>query len=129
MRLVVLGAILVALSAQAAAVSGDPRPSPREEAVRFEEGKGIAQPVLVKKVPPVYPADARKEKVTGIVVVDATIGTDGKILKAEAVEGDDARLRQAAEDAVRQWEYKPVTDAAGRPVQVVFRVTVNFQLR
>ena len=128
MRLVALGIALVALSALSAAAPGDLQPSPPEKAVRFEEGKGIAKPVLVKKVAPAYPEDARKEKATGVVVVDATIGTDGKILKAEAIEGSDARLRRAAVDSVRQWEYEPARDASGRPVAVVMRVTVKFRL-
>ena len=55
---------------------------------------------MVSSTPPVYPAMARTQGVQGVVVIDATIDSAGKVVGATVVSGP-ALLRQAAVDAVR----------------------------
>jgi TonB family protein len=68
---------------------------------------------LVKKVEPVYPSEAAAQHISGTVRVYFVIGADGVVYNAHAISGeglsDDPSLRQAAEDAVRQWRYTPAT--------------------
>ena len=71
-----------------------------------------------------YPAIAQSAHVTGAVIIEATIGPDGKVIDAKVVRSIPL-LDQAALDAVRQWEYTP-TLLNGVPVPVVMTVTVNF---
>ncbi len=97
--------------------------------VRFEKDKGITEPVIVSKASPVYPEDAKKDKVEGTVVIDATIDVAGKVVDARVVTGAEPRLDKAALEAVRQWTYKPARNAKGTPVAVIFTVTVRFTLR
>ncbi len=75
---------------------------------------------------PNYPPLARQARVSGVVRVEATIGRDGRIVKAAAISGPPL-LRQAATDAVRQWIYKPTT-LNGQAVEVVTQVDVTFNL-
>jgi TonB family protein len=90
-------------------------------------GGQIRTPAKIKDVQPVYPAIAQSARVQGAVVIEATIGADGKVADAKVVQSIPL-LDQAALDAVRQWEYTP-TLLNGVPVPVVVAVTVNFTRR
>jgi TonB family protein len=74
---------------------------------------------LVRKVDPVYPAEAAAQHIGGTVRVSVVIGADGLIHSAHAISGeglsDDPGLRKAAEDAVSQWLYTPAT-VDGKPL-------------
>jgi protein TonB len=65
--------------------------------------------------------------VLGVVIIDATIGQDGKVKDARVLRSIPL-LDQAALDAVRQWEFTP-TLLNGVPVPVIMTVTVNFTLQ
>jgi protein TonB len=87
-------------------------------------GGQIKLPTKVKDVKPVYPAIAQSAHVSGTVVIEATIGTDGKVADTKVIHSVPL-LDQAAVDAVRQWEYIP-TLLNGVPVPLLTKVTVNF---
>jgi len=87
-------------------------------------GGGIAPPTKIKNVNPVYPADALAARVAGVVIIEAVIGPDGKVLDARVLRSIPL-LDQAALDAVRQWEFTP-TLLNGTAVPVVMTATVNF---
>ena len=76
-------------------------------------------------VKPVYPAIALKAGVSGAVIIEATIGADGKVIDAQVLRSI-PMLDEAALDAVRQWEYRP-TFLNGVAVPVVMTVTINFK--
>jgi len=82
---------------------------------------GAAVGLLVSKVSPRYPIDAKRTHTQGTVVLDAVIGTDGTIKELNVVSGPDL-LQQAAVDAVKQWRYRPYL-LNGAPVEV--RTTIN----
>ena len=88
-------------------------------------GGQIKPPTKVKDVTPVYPAIARSARVTGAVVIAATIDEEGKVIDAKVVRSVPL-LDQAALDAVQQWEYLP-TLLNGVPVPVLVTVTINFK--
>jgi TonB family protein len=92
-------------------------------AVRIGRGQ-IKTPTKIKDVKPVYPAIARSARVAGMVMIEATIGPDGKVIDAKVVRSIPL-LDQAALDAVRQWEYTPPL-LNGVPVPVLVTVTINF---
>jgi TonB family protein len=87
-------------------------------------GGRIMEPKKIKDVQPVYPAIAQSARVSGVVTIEATIGSDGKVIDAKVVHSVPL-LDQAALDAVRQWEYLP-TMLNGVPVPVLVTVTINF---
>ncbi len=104
-----------------------PAPTPPPAAAPVRVGGAIAQPRKTKEVKPSYPAAAQAARVQGVVILEATIGTNGKVEEAKILRSI-PRLDAAALDAVRQWEYTP-TLLNGVPVPVIMTVTVNFELK
>jgi protein TonB len=89
-------------------------------------GGDIREPRKVKHVAPEYPDLAMKARVTGIVIVEALIGPDGRVGSATVLRGVPL-LDEAALNAVRQWVYTP-TLLNGIPVPVIMTITLRFNL-
>ena len=87
---------------------------------------GVMAGLILHKVDPVYPEDAKATGVSGAVVMAAMIDDLGKIAKLTVVSGPE-KLRDAALDAVNQWTYKPFL-LNGKPVFVQTQITVNFTI-
>jgi protein TonB len=104
------------------------RDQPANQAVAspVRVGGNIKPPERLKYVPPEYPPIAVSARVQGVVIVEATIGTDGRVTAAKVLRSIPL-LDQAALDAVRQWEFTP-TLLDGKTVPVVMTVTVSFTL-
>ena len=65
--------------------------------------------------------------VQGSVVLQAIIGVDGNIENLRVLSGPTV-LSLAAQQAVRQWHFKPYLQN-GQPVETKSRITVNFSIR
>jgi len=87
---------------------------------------GVTTGLLVKKVNPVYPDEARAAHIQGTVVLQAEISETGDITDLELVDGP-IELAGSAVAAVRQWKYKPYL-LLGQPVIVSTPIQVNYQL-
>lgn len=109
----------------AAAPEAPAAPPPPAEPVRV--GGSITPPVKVTDVKPVYPAIAMAARVQGVVIIEATIGSDGHVIGTRILRSIPL-LDQAAVEAVSQWIFTPTT-LNGVPVPVVMTVTVQFALR
>ena len=94
---------------------------------RVRVSQGVTQGMLVYQVAPVYPSDARHNRIQGTVLLKAVIGKDGNIMDLQVVSGPKELLR-AAIGAVQQWRYRPYL-LMGKPVEVDTQIQVNFQLR
>src|SRR5262249_20882498 len=79
-----------------------------------------------KHVPPVFPPEAYKANISGVVIIEATIGADGRVSDTKVLRSIPL-LDQPAVDAVRQWEFEP-TLLNGVAVPVIMTVTVTFTL-
>jgi TonB family protein len=82
--------------------------------------------VVSQPVKPSYPLLARQMKVEGSVILQALIGRDGLIQDLHVVSGPPI-LASAAEEAVKQWHFKPHYQGAD-PVETQARITVNFTI-
>jgi protein TonB len=102
-----------------------PPPPPPQAPIRV--GGNIKPPQKRRHVNPVYPPIAQSARVQGVVIIEATIGPDGKVKDAKVLRSIPL-LDSAALDAVRQWEFTP-TLLNGVPVPVIMTVTVNFTLQ
>lgn len=127
----VLAAVLVvgivpmaSLRAVAAVLPSAPKAVHEQQPVRT--GGTVQPPTKIKHVAPVYPELAIQSRVQGVVIIEATIGTDGSVTDAR-VARPVALLDEAAVAAVRQWKFAPTT-LNGEPVPVIMAVTVTFSL-
>jgi TonB family protein len=92
----------------------------------FKGGQDAMMKYLGKELN--YPADARKEKVEGRVIVKFVVNKDGSISKVETLKENDSRL---AKEAVRVVKAMPVWNPGkkdGNPVAVEFILPVSFKL-
>jgi len=90
-------------------------------------GGDIREPKKIRDVKPAYPPEALAAGVSGVVMLEATIGKDGSVTDARILRSI-AGLNEAALSAVREWRYTP-TLLNGQPVEVIMTVTVNFQAK
>jgi len=74
-----------------------------------------------------YPLLGQHMSVWGSVVLQAVVSADGIIESLRVISGP-AILTSAAEQAVRQWRFKPYLQN-GRPVETKARLTVNFSIK
>jgi TonB family protein len=95
-----------------------------EQTLRISQG--VSQGLILKKLQPAYPPQARQMRLEGKVELQANISRSGSISSIKQLSGDPV-LGRAAMDAVRQWKYKPYY-LNGEPVEVETQVTVNFKL-
>ena len=94
---------------------------------RVKVSSGVTTGLLIKKVNPIYPTDARAAYIQGTVVLRAEISKAGDITDLELVDGP-IELAGSAVAAVRQWKYKPYL-LMGQPVTVDTQIQVNYQLQ
>ena len=84
-------------------------------------------PEIRQTVDTTYPLLGQHMRVQGSVVLQALVGTDGNIEDLRVLSGP-AILTAAAQQAVRQWRFKPYLQN-GQPVETKARITVNFSIR
>jgi serine/threonine-protein kinase len=87
---------------------------------------GVAVGMLLEKTAPTYPPIAKAARVSGTVILQATISKTGTIENLRVVSGP-PMLQQAALDAVKTWRYRPYL-LFGEPVEVETTVNVIFTL-
>jgi len=87
----------------------------------------IKPPKRIKGVDPIYPEEAKKEGIEGVVILEATTGIYGRVQETKILRSI-PELDQAAIDAVMQWVYEPFM-IDGKPRGVIFTVTVVFMLK
>lgn len=103
-----------------------PSPSNDRTVGRVRISAGVSSRLLVKKVSPQYPEDARRARVQGVVVLRADISKAGDIESVEMVTGPPV-LVDAAIDAVKKWKYKPYL-LQGEPQEVETTIEIHFNL-
>lgn|GEM_PF-3129290 len=66
----------------------------------------IRPPQLIKKVNPIYPEEAKKKGLEGVVILEAETDPFGNIVRTQILRSV-PEFDQAAIEAVRQWKYAP----------------------
>ena len=103
-----------------------PTPPPAHaEPVRI--GGIITAPALLHRVEPVYPNIAVTAKLGGVVILEATVGTDGCVESVRVLRSR-GFLEAAAIEALKQWRYSPLI-LDGVPVSFVLTVTFSFSVQ
>lgn len=75
------------------------------------QAQSARQPIVIQAAAPVYPFLATFARVSGTVVVEVRIGEKGDVTAVRTIEGHEL-LRQAAENAARQWVFTPLENQA-----------------
>jgi TonB family protein len=111
--------------------AAEPGPSPMSSAgpepVRFEPDGEVTEPRPIHKVNPKYPEEARKNRITGVVVCETVITSEGRISDVKIVRTADEVFNQPTIDALTQWEFEPAT-LDGQPVDVYYVLTIKYSL-
>jgi periplasmic protein TonB len=94
----------------------------------YRPGSGITAPTILQEVKPDYTDDARRRSLSGDVVLEIVVKSDGRVGAVRIVQGLGAGLDQRAVEAVRQWRFSPAR-RFGTPVDVLVEVAVEFRLR
>jgi TonB family protein len=102
-------------------------PSLPANAAERERLSAEGAPELRQPVDATYPLLGRHSRVQGSVVLQAVVGADGVIVDLRVLSGP-AILTAAAQQAVRQWRFKPYLQN-GQPVETKAKITVNFSIR
>lgn len=87
----------------------------------------LAPPKPVKKVQPFYAEEIKKKGIEGTVILEVKTDKKGNIVDITVIKSVHPELDSAAESALKQWKYEPASKD-GKPVSVVFTVSVDFKL-
>lgn len=93
----------------------------------YRVGGDVKAPVVISRVEPAYTDDARRARISGIVILESVIDHTGVVTDVRVLKPLPFGLSEAAVDAVKQWVFKPAT-LNGEAVDVMFNLTVNFKL-
>jgi periplasmic protein TonB len=94
----------------------------------YRPGSGVEPPRLLREVKAQYTEDARARGVTGDVVLEIVIRSDGSVGDVKVLRGLGFGLNDRAVAAVRNWKFSPAR-RLGTPVDVIVEVEVEFSLR
>jgi len=85
----------------------------------------VMEKLLIHRVEPTYPAEARRANLQGIIALDIVVGRDGSVASMRPLNGPDI-LARAAMDALRWWKFEPYR-VNGEPAVVETTVAVEFK--
>jgi len=98
-----------------------------EGPMRVHVSAAVLDEYVTHRSQPIYPLIAKTAGVEGMVVLDIVVDSKGNLHDVKVLSGP-ALLVRGAEEAVRQWRFKPyVVD--GSPVEMESQISMNFRLR
>jgi TonB family protein len=86
---------------------------------------GVTSPQCLYCPQPKLSKAARKAKVSGTVLLDVTVTSNGQVAKPMVVKGSGTGLDEQALEAVRNWKMKPASGPDGKPVDCRVQVEVT----
>ncbi len=104
-----------------------PPPRNPEGPMRFVVGGAMTEPVKLTGAGPVYPEAARRARIQGVVVLELTIDTEGRVTQIHTLRPLPLGLTEAAVAAIRTWQFQP-SILNGQPVALNYIMTVRFHL-
>lgn len=87
---------------------------------------GVIAGTKISGINPIYPPEAKVNRIQGAVVLRAIIAKTGAVDALQVVSGPE-ELRQSALEAVSQWTYRPYL-LNGQPIAVETTITINYTL-
>jgi TonB family protein len=93
---------------------------------RLRVSQNVEQGLLVTKVNPQYPQEAKDQHIQGAVVLSVIVDKEGNVANVQLISGHPL-FAPVAIEAVKQWKYRPYL-VDGTPLEVNTQVRVNFTL-
>ena len=103
-----------------------PPPPPAPAAPVRITGQMVA-PALLHRVEPVYPAAASEAHLSGLVILEVVVDTQGRVESVKVLRSRHPWLDNAAIQALREWRYSPLV-LNGNPTPFVLTVTFSFHV-
>ena len=97
-------------------------------AARIARAAASSPPRLIKEVRADYTDAARRQNISGEVVLEIVVRSDGSVGDVRVLRRLGSGLDERAVQAVRQWRFSPAR-LKGAPVDVIVEVSVEFKLR
>jgi periplasmic protein TonB len=94
----------------------------------YRPGSGVEPPRLLQEVKASYTDEARRQGISGDVVLEIVVRHDGSVGDVRVLHGLGGGLNDRAVQAVRQWRFSPA-HRLGAAVDVIVEVAVEFKLR
>lgn len=91
--------------------------------------KKVTPPKLVKNSPPIYPAEARKARVEGQVILKITVDVDGQVVEATVDTGAGFGMDEAALEAAKGLVFEPAKFADGTAFKATIKWRYRFELK
>ncbi|HEY1107547.1 MAG TPA: energy transducer TonB [Opitutaceae bacterium] len=93
----------------------------------YDISQVTSQPRPVSQSAPRYPRELRAERISGEATIHFIVNRNGEVVAPIVVKADDARLGEAAREAVATWRFEPAR-VDGRPVDCAMMVPITFSL-
>ncbi len=101
---------------------------PSQTTLRGATSKTATEAKMLRAVSPVYPAQAKREGIEGVVVVAVTIDAAGHVESVTVLRGLGYGLDESATRAVRETAWAPGS-LDGRPVRTTRRLNIRFSIQ
>ncbi|HEY1937518.1 MAG TPA: energy transducer TonB [Candidatus Angelobacter sp.] len=115
----------IALMVNAIWSFGMQSPPAHSTPMRLRVSGAVMEGLVIHKVMPEYPDEAKRVRATGDVTVAIVINQQGNVISAALIKGNPV-LADAAIDAVKQWKYNPYI-LNGVPIEVETTAVVVFK--
>ena len=100
---------------------------PKSESRVPRAGKnGVTRPECIHCPEPQYNEEARKAHLSGTVLIDVTVTTEGKVINPIVLRAPGVPLIEVALAQVQKWKFKPAVNAEGKPVDCRQLLQINF---
>ena len=106
------------------------KPWPPEGVLVLNKSEGLKAPELVREFKPGYTAEAMRQRIQGLVEVQAIVLADGTVGDVRVVRSLDKEfgLDEQAVKTVKQWQFRP-GQKDGKAVPVLVSIEMTFTLR
>jgi TonB family protein len=91
-------------------------------------GPGMLPPAVQQRVEPQYTDEARRSRLSGTVVLQAVVRSDGTVDVLRVVRGLPLGLTDSAIQAIKQWQFRPGQNKDGQNADIALNIEVNFNI-
>jgi len=89
---------------------------------------GVGIPSCSYMPNPPFTKEAREAGYKGSVLVESTVGIDGKIANVRVIKSPGLGLDESIITTLKKWKCKPAKDSDGNPVEVRVPIVIKFEM-